>query len=135
MRWLNQSQPQTLYSASMLAYFRTVMILLFSERGSYRFFAADVLDTIGLAQLGWDLASFLLAAGLALGGLGVANERKWGYRVLMGAATYAVVADIWWMIRIEDFGLGILLRLMFDAVLVVLIVHPMSREYRKVWFR
>lgn len=135
MRWLNPSQPQTLYSATMLAYFRAVIVLLFGSV-TYRLLLADILGQIGMFGFGRDIAPILLVFGLALGGLGVANEKKWGYHVLLVAAIYAAVSTLWWMYRAEQyFELGNLLRLMFDGVLVVLLLHPLSKEYRKVWFR
>jgi hypothetical protein len=135
MRWVNQSQPQTLYGANMLAYFRAVVILLFGASAPYRLLMVDVFDNIGLGEFAWDITAILLAFGMAIGGLGVANEKKWGFRVLTVSAIYAVAATVWWMYRAEQWTeLGNLLRLMFDGVLVVLLFHPMTQEYRKIWF-
>ena len=145
--WLNQSQPQTLYSGTMLAYFRAVWLLLFQSGGRiivegetitsiYGLLAFDVFKQIGLGGLFGDLMWLILAAALALGGLGIANEKKWGYYAGVAGAVSAVVAVLWWMQRAEDFtSLSMLIRLMFDFVLVVLLLHPMSRSYRKIWFR
>ncbi len=139
MRWVNQSQTQTLYMATILAYFRAVFTLLWLSSTAtwrYRLLLTDVLDNVGLGQLGWDLAPVILMFALAGGALGIANEKKWGYYVCSGAAIYAAVAVLWWMQRTGDwFELGNLIRLMFDGALVVLLFHPMSREYRKIWFR
>ena len=66
---------------------------------------------------------------------GVANERKWGYWTLGGTAIVTVLSDFWWMWRFREvMELGLLVDLMFDAALLILVFHPMSREYRKVWF-
>ncbi len=31
--------------------------------------------------------------------------------------------------------LGLLLSFVFDVALVLLLVHPMSRDYQRIWFR
>ena len=137
LRWLNQSQPQTLYSACLLAYIRAVFVLLsLGNTVQIQLVFIDLLDPIGLARFGNNIAPLCLMAGLAVGGLGVANERKWGYWTLGGTAIVTVLSDFWWMWRIREvMEFGLLMDLMFDAALLILVFHPMSREYRKVWFR
>ena len=76
----------------------------------------------------------LLLVALIGGGLGIANEKKLGFRFALGAAIYSVVATLWIGIRYDVELLGFLLRLMFDIVLVVLLLHPQSKEYRRIWF-
>lgn len=135
LRWVNQSQPQTLYLGTVLAYFRAVFIILFQQQ-VYGLLAADLFDNIGLGELFWDLMPLFLGVALVGGALGIANEKKWGYFLATGAAIYAAVAVLWWMQRAEAFGnTSLLIRLMFDGALVVLLLHPMSKEYRKIWFR
>ena len=46
---------------------------------------------------------------------------------------YAALATLWWGVD-RGFGLNITLRLLFDALLLVLLFHPISRSYRRVWF-
>ena len=137
MRWLNQSQPQTLHSATMLAYFRAVFLLLGVSSGvAYRLLLAEILDNIGLGQFGWDIAPYLVAIGLALGGLGIANDRRIGYHLCSTMAVYTVVAGLYFMQRTSGYSdMDNLVRLMFDIVLVVSSFHPMSRAHRKVWFK
>ncbi|MDE0874807.1 MAG: hypothetical protein OSA88_13185 [Acidimicrobiales bacterium] len=126
-RWINSTQPQTLHSAVMLAYFRAISIVLFGNV-YYRQLAYDILGLFASR-----IFPLVLLVALVGGGLGIANEKKWGFRLAVSAALYSVVATLWIGIR-YNFELGFLLRLMFDLVLVVLLLHPQSKEYRRIWF-
>jgi len=130
LRWLNPTQPQTLYSAVMLAYFRGVSIVLFGSI-YYRQLPYDILGSFASR-----IFPLLLLIALVGGGLGIANEKKFGFRLALSAAIYSVVATLWLGIRYAaDIELlGFLLRLMFDIVLLVLLLHPQSKEYRRIWF-
>ncbi len=144
MRWLNRSQPQTLYSSVLLCYF-SAAFLLFGSRIDWQL-VLDVFEPIvGLfasdrtaADLGDALVPFgvtlLLGGAFVAGGLGTANERRWGHRLCAVAAIYSTLASLWWTAR-TSIELGILMRLMFDVLLLVLIFHPLSRNYRRVWFQ
>jgi hypothetical protein len=127
-RWINSSQPQTLHSAVILAYFRAFSIV-FLGSAYYRRLPSDVLGHLA-SNIFW----FVLLVGLVGGGLGIANEKRWGFRLAVSAAIYCVVATLWIGIRYDFALLGFLLRLMFDLVLVVLLLHPQSKEYRRIWF-
>ncbi|WP_420623453.1 hypothetical protein [Candidatus Poriferisodalis sp.] len=144
MRWLNRSQPQTLYSAVLLCYFSAVL-LLFGNRIDWQL-AVDVFEgivslfasertAIELSDSVVPLAvTVLLGGSLVAGGLGTANERRWGHWLCSAAAVYSAVATLWWGAR-TSFQLGIFMRLLFDALLLVLLFHPISRSHRRVWFR
>ena len=112
----------------MLAYFRAVSIVLFGS-AYYRQLPYDV-----LGQFAGSIFPLILLVALVGGGLGIANEKKWGFRLAVSAALYSVVATLWIRIRHDPELLGFLLRLMFDLVLVVLLLHPQSKEYRRIWF-
>ena len=110
-RWVNQSQPQTLYGATILCYIDAVFGLIT-----------------------FNPIVVLIAVGLGLGGFGIANEKKWGYAVAVGGAVLQVV------ILIAVFGMSVftstvLISFLFDAALVALLLHPMSREYQRIWFK
>jgi hypothetical protein len=115
-RWVNQSQPQTLYGATILCYIDAVFGLLF-----------------GMVAVSL-LLGFLTVIGLAAGGFGIANEKKWGYTVAVGAALLQLVM-LFWVFGIDVLGFPQILTLMFDGLLVGLLVHPMSRDYQRIWFR
>jgi hypothetical protein len=116
-RWVNPHQPQTLYMGVILCYVEAVLGLLFGVvAGSF---------IIGL----------FIIVGLAAGGFGIANEKKWGYALAVAAAIVQVGA------LLAIFGLSIftsfggLITFLFDAALVALLLHPMSRDYQRIWFK
>jgi hypothetical protein len=113
-RWIDPSQPQTLQIAVFLLYAQAVLLLLF---GAF-------ISPIGLA---------LIAAGIGAG-YGIANEQKWGYGLALLVALFPFV------IRIVLDGLTHVfsappIELMFEIALVVLLLHPQSREYERIWFK
>lgn len=112
-QFLNRSHPQTLLNATLLCYFEAVFSLL---------------DAQGDGRL------LLIAVGLAAGGFGLANDMKWGYGVAIVAA---VLHALLW---VSFYGANVLgfpqiISFAFSVVLVVLLVHPMSRDYQRIWFR
>jgi hypothetical protein len=110
-RWINQAQPQTLYGATILCYIDAFFgIISFSP------------------------LIMLIAIGLGAGGFGIANEKKWGYAVAVAAAILQL-AFLLLIFGIDVFGFPQILTLMFDGLLVGLLLHPMSRDYQRIWFR
>lgn len=115
-RWLDQSQPQTLQIAVLLLYINAFFLLL------------------GSLGFGGGLA-LLLAGGMGAGGYGIANEKRWGYGLAVGTASVNL------LLPIAVVGIGglfsstsLLIRVMFDAALLALLLHPHSREYQRIWF-
>jgi hypothetical protein len=110
-RFFNPHQPQTLQSGVILCYIDAVLGLLQGP------------------------ALWPIAAGLAAGAYGIANEKKWGYAVAVIAAIVQV------LLMFAIFGISglndvfVLLAFLFDVVLVILLLHPMSREYQRIWFK
>ena len=111
-RFLNRSQPQTLYSAVILCYIDVVFNLLG-----------------GLPLL------FLVSIGLAVGGYGIANEHKWGYELAKWASILQVLVLFLYFGAATVTALGPLIDLVFFGALVGLLLHPMSRDYQRIWFR
>jgi hypothetical protein len=104
--------PQTLQSAVVLLYLNAAIALIIGV------VAGGLADRLGLA----------LILGEVAGGFGIANEKKWGYAL---ALTVAVLA-----LAIGFLGFpATVLTLLFDILLMVLLLHPMSRSYYKLWFR
>ena len=112
----------------MLAYFRGVSIVLFGSV-YYRALPYDLFGSFASR-----IFPLLLLIALVGGGLGIANEKKYGFRLALSAAIYSVVATLWIGTQYPIELLGSLLRLMFDIVLLVLLLHPQSKEYRRIWF-
>ncbi len=119
-RWFNPSQPQTLQIAVWLLYFNAVGGLLL---GSF-FFALGPLA--GLASL----------VGCAAAAFGIANEQRWGYILGVVMAALDVVLIVAAAGGIMDVFRGtVLISFLFAIALVALLLHPMSREYQRIWFR
>ena len=77
---------------------------------------------------------FLILVGLVGGGFGIANEKKWGYFLAVATAVLQVgclVARRTQPRRRQcDHRAS-----RFDVLLVVLLSHPMSRSYQRIWFK
>ncbi len=128
--WVNPRQPQTLYLAQVLMYIRGVLAILFGA-----LFAIGRLSIFGSELLGgaWVL---LITVGLIAGAYGIANEQRWGYQLGLAAALGALLFPALRLFRADISGaLSDPIGLMFDIALVALLLHPMSKEYQKIWFR
>jgi hypothetical protein len=115
-KFINQYQPQSLVNGTILCYVSAGFGLLFG-----------VIATSVILAL-------VTIAGLAAGGFGIANEKKWGY----GVAVVAAILQFGMLIAVagsEVLGFPLILSLGFDAVLVALLLHPESREYQRIWFK
>lgn len=115
-KWLNQFQPQTLVIGTMFCYIDAVFGFLF-----------------GIVSTSFILA-LITIAGLAIGGFGIANEKKWGYLLGVGAASLQFVMLIL-VAGTEVLSFPLILNLFFDGALVALLLHPQSREYQRIWFK
>jgi len=117
-RWTNPSQPQTLYIAVMLLYINAAFMVLFG----------GLFSIVGL----------LIVVGSVAAGLGIANEKRWGY--VLGVAV-AALGLLPFLLQIAAEGVGavfsvaFLISALFPVALFALLVHPMSREYQRIWFR
>ena len=111
-RWINQTHPQTLLIGVYLLYFDA-------------FWAVVNMVLYG----GTSPISILLGAGAAAAGYGIANDRKAGW---YGGVALSVIGLAF---RLLFFGLGDAIGLLFAVAQVALLVHPMSRNYVKTWFR
>lgn len=124
-RWFNPNVPQTLYVAQFLLYFDAfwALLSLFGPLGPF-----------GLISLGAYL----------YGAYGIANEQKRGYQVAVAAAFLPLALRTLAAVLVGD-GLigdlgyiltaGNLLNVIFEYALIALLLHPMSREHQKIWFR
>jgi hypothetical protein len=109
-RFVNQYQPQTLVSATVLCYIQAFFLVI----------------------SGW-LPGLLFAVALGYGGYGVANEKKWGYGLATTGAV-AWVALILLFARDDVFSFPLIINFMFDVALVALLLHKQSRDYQRIWF-
>ncbi len=111
--WFDNSQPQTLQSAVLLSYLTAALGLFFFVLGNH-----SLLQLVSLA--------------LAPGAYGIANDKRWGYRLNVAMAIAYAALCLLSMIYISG---SFVLSLLFAAVLVALLLHPQSREYKRIWFR
>ena len=124
-RWFNPNVPQTLYIAQFLLYLDAFWMLLGALTGS------------GLGLLG-----ILALAAYVYGAYGIANEKKLGYQIAVVASFIPLAlrflqlitgvngADVSYVL----FSTSIL-NVLFEYALIALLLHPMSREHQKIWFR
>ncbi len=134
-RWYNPHLPQTLVIAQLLLYFNAAFGLF------------DFLS--GRIPLGWavtHIGGIIIIAGIALaiyGAQGIANESKLGYQAAIAASLAPFVGRLTYVVQgyVADSGLRYvlfghsILNAMFDYALVALLLHPMSSNHQKVWFR
>ncbi len=111
-RFINPTQPQTLYMAVILCYVNAVF---------------NLINTPPLLIL----VGFVLAAS----GYGIANEKKWGYTAAVVASLAQVVLLLAYVQSAAFTQVGPLLDFIFYVALVALLLHPMSRDYQRIWFR
>jgi hypothetical protein len=114
-RWLNPSQPQTLQIAVFLLYLSAVFNVLLGAVGS--------------------LLGVVIVVGAALGGYGIANERRWGYLLGIAVAFAPFVLPLAYGADLGDV-VSYLFTIsgLFDVALVALLLHPQSRDYQRIWF-
>lgn len=127
-RFWNPSLPQTLQSAVILCYLNGFFLLIdVVDAGSWQRAGGNA--RIGaLATVLW-LAILLCTV---FGGYLIANTQKLGWQLATGGAVANIVLRVF-ILRslILDFDI---LGLMFDAALVVLLLHVQSREHQRLWF-
>ncbi|MFZ0171980.1 MAG: hypothetical protein WAL04_09895 [Acidimicrobiales bacterium] len=129
-RWYNAGQPQTLQLAQILLYTNAVIELL-------RMLFSGGFLPLGTGGLWLYVITVLWIAvllGQILGAFGIANSRKWGYRLGLGVALLPVVLQLFVLIRYGVVPTDIF-NLLFEAALIAALVHPQSREYQRIWFR
>jgi hypothetical protein len=112
-RWFPTHQPQTLQIGCALLYWNAALSLL-----------------AVLSSHSYQLFYFVILVLEFAGAYGIANARKVGYGVGVAAAALPLLLLIFT-------GLGgiSILSLLFDLALFFLLIHPMSRNYVRVWFR
>jgi hypothetical protein len=120
-RYFDPSQPQTLQIATMLLYFEAAIGLIYLLTG------AQVLSP-------------LFIAAYAAGAYGMANEKKWGYRLATIAACVRLGFIVLYLIGLRGalgfllLPTGALIELIIAVALAALLLHEQSREYQRIWF-
>ena len=117
-RWTNPSLPQTLQIAVLLLH----ITAFFNVLGGL----INIGSLWGLVNLGSGLIALAAAQGMV-------RERKFGYRLGLLFAAVDVLLTIYSVSG--GFSAWYLIGLLLAIALLALLLHPMSREYSRVWFR
>ena len=118
-RWFNPSQPQTLQIAVWLLYFNAVGGLIFGS----------VYITLGV------FLGLVALVGCGAAAFGIANEQRWGYLLGVAMALLQVLLIVA-VVGILGLFKGVaLISFLFAVALVALLLHPMSRDYHRIWFK
>lgn len=134
-RWFDRMAPQTLQIATMLLYLNGFFALIsFMDKSDWVGFARVVKGTAGT------LVGLAVVVSFIAGGLLMANDRRVGYRIALFAAFSPFLLRFWiyydtpvtFWDRISG---GNTISLLFDVALCALLLHPMSREHQRVWYR
>ncbi len=100
-------------------------------------FYLDAALSVVFGGLRSPVVALLVAAGVAAG-LGMANERRWGYLLALGV-TGLRVAVLLWVLASEGIGMVLdpdfLLIALVPVAMFVAVIHPQSREHQRIWFR
>jgi hypothetical protein len=142
-RFWNRSLPQTLMSALWLLYIRAFFDLIDVLSDTDRVQLTKIVKGRTTGSIVW----LLIIAVAVAAGYFISQEKKLGYYLGIGASIAPFVVNLW--VSSDASGLsisqrltlgdlsdfGTLLWLMFTVALVILLLHPMSRDYVRVWFK
>jgi peptidoglycan/LPS O-acetylase OafA/YrhL len=136
-RWINQSQPQTLVVAVFLLYMTAAFNLLFGLHDApYADAFIHLTHSLSTTNTLLNLTRLVVTIGAVAAGYGIANERKWAYRLAVVVAAVPLVTLLYVCVayQISPFSFP-LLNTLFTVALFALLVHPQSREYQRIWFK
>jgi len=132
-KWLDRMQPQTLQIATWLLYINGFFALVELVDGG------GVLHYFRVRYAFGFIIGLAIVAAYVLGGFLMANERKLGWRVAVGAAaspfvlTFIAYSQIGASLRFRIFGAS-LVSFAFDVAVLALLLHPQSREHQRIWY-
>ena len=133
-KWIDRMHPQTLAIATFLLYIDAVFALLgFIDRNN----EFGLLRTMGGIYVLFALAAIV---SFPLGGFLMANGKLLGWYVAVGASFTPFISRL--LIAMEyDASLRFILTgsgtlsFLFEAALVALLLHGMTRSYVRTWLR
>lgn len=135
-KWFDRMHPQTLAIATWLLYIDGVFALLsFLDGTGFNMYFSRF-------SLG-GLLSLLACLAFGLGGLLMANGKKLGWYVALVAAFSPFILRAYLAISNPDLNIsvswiiegGSLVNFVFEAALVALLLHSMTRSYVQRWLR
>ncbi|MFZ9541538.1 MAG: hypothetical protein ACO292_10400 [Ilumatobacteraceae bacterium] len=138
-KWFDRLQPQTLQIATWLLYLNG----LFAAVG-----LLDSTDWVGAAReikgLPGLVVGLLVIGAHVGGGFLMANDWRLGYRLALFAAFSPFILRVW-VLSDDTFdgGVGLwtkisgnnTISLIFEVALCALLLHPISREHQRRWYR
>lgn len=113
-KWIDRNHPQTLYLAALLLYINAAFWLL--QMLVYHF---------------WILGALAVAA--VFGGIGLANEKKEGFWLAVAVAALNLFVIIYYFGGAAS--ISFVINVLFAIALIALLLHPMTRNYRRIWFK
>ena len=138
-KWFDRMHPQTLAIATWLLYIDGVFSTLGFLDKSNEFGALRMIGPM-TGLVGLLSCLFLFGSGFLM-----ANGKLLGWYLGIAASLSHLLARFIISAYQEDYGFtysladritgGDLISFMFEAALVVLLLHPMSRSYARTWFR
>lgn len=125
--------PQTLQIAVFLLYMDCVFGLLGLSGAdvSQAFLQIKLHVAAGLASL----LVKLLFLGLGAAAYGIANEKKWAYLLALGLTVADALLLVWAYRGLFSLLQHAPLAALFTGARVALLVHPMSRNHQRIWFK
>ena len=117
-RWTNPALPQTLQISVIFLYISAFFAVLGG--------LINLTNFSGLIVLVGGLIAFAAARGMV-------SERRYGYRLALFYALWDFLATIYSIA--DGFSGFYLIGLLLTIALAGLLLHPMSREYYRSWFR
>jgi len=124
-RWTNPSQPQTLQIGVFLLYATAVFGLIFGSVFS------ELGRVLSVGALG-GLLGLAAVIGAGVAGFAIANDKRWGYN--LGVALSILEVGLLLNLVLNRGAGGFVISLMFSIAQAVLLLHPLSRSYQKLWF-
>lgn len=140
-RWWDHSLPQTLTIGAILLYvnaaFGTLSVLGLGFTSPYELAPALFRNQITTAD-GFDavrtISVFVGTAAYLFAALGIVNSQKIGWKVGIAVAAGAVLLPIYTHLFVVSLDGTYIIGFMFDAALLVALLHPQSREHQRIWF-
>ncbi len=117
-RWTNPALPQTLQIAVLFLYISAFFAILGG--------LVNITSVLGLVVLVGGLLAFAAAAGIV-------RERKNGYRLAVFYFGWDVLGTL--LSISGGFSVFYVIGLLLAVALLALLLHPMSRNYYRSWFR
>lgn len=139
-KWFERSLPQTLQIGLWLLYINGAFAIIEYLDGT-----DDLGYLRGRSALG-ALVGLVVCVLFIGSGYLIANEKKLGYNMAIAAAFSPFVVRFWAYTDFENrMGVSVslwdkitgstIIGFAFDVALCALILHPMSRNHQRVWFR